>query len=630
MQKNSLSDRWKYAFDNTISKGSIVLISWLGLIAIVFVCIIAVVTWALVDRNPTNLFEQVWSSIITTIAGFDLTEGLPWLQRVSLLVIVLVNLFGVSILVGLIITGIEEKLHALRRGRSIVLETDHIVILGWSSVVFSVLSELAIANESLPDAAVVIMGNEDKVTMEEEIRTRIRNRGRTRMIVRSGVPSDMADLEIVNLNMAKSIVILSPQNENPDASVIKTLLAVTKNPNRRPEPYHIVTEIVDPKNLDIAKVVGQDEVELVLTGDLVARIIAQVCRQPGLSSIYTELFSYTGNEIYFQTEPPLTDKTFGEALLAYEDSAVIGLCRSGEMPQINPPLETRIQAGDRIILIAQDDSTIRFSGYQNVTVDEAMIRTVPSLKLEPEKILILGWNWRATTIVQQLNEYVAAGSTVTVVAQTEDAEANFSEGARELTHLTLTFQAGDITDRRLLDSLALEKMNCVIILSYSDRLDPEEADAYTLTTLLHLRDIAKRNSYNFSITSEIMNVSNEPLAQIAQVDDFIVSDRIVSSILSQIANTKMLAPVIADLLNSENAEIYLKPVENYVELGQPINFYTVVESAKRRHEVAIGYRLKKYFNDSSKAYGVVLNPNKSNRVTFAEGDRIIVVAKEYG
>ena len=107
------------------------------------------------------------------------------------------------------------------------------------------------------------------------------------------------------------------------------MLAITNNPNRRAEPYHIVAEIREPKNMDVARMVGKDEVELVLVGDLISRIIAQTCRQSGLSVVYTELLDFGGDEIYFHEEPALVGKTFGEALLAYEDSAVIGLRPQG-------------------------------------------------------------------------------------------------------------------------------------------------------------------------------------------------------------------------------------------------------------------------------------------------------------
>jgi hypothetical protein len=86
--------------------------------------------------------------------------------------------------------------------------------------------------------------------------------------------------------------------------------------------------------------------------------------------------------------------------------------------------------------------------------------------------------------------------------------------------------------------------------------------------------------------------------------------------------------VFEDLLRSEGSEIYLKYVKNYMNISEPVDFYTILESAKRRGETAIGYRLERYHNDSQKAYGVVINPNKSDLIHFSEKDKIIVLAEE--
>ena len=59
-----------------------------------------------------------------------------------------------------------------------------------------------------------------------------------------------------------------------------------------------------------------------------------------------------------------------------------------------------------------------------------------------------------------------------------------------------------------------------------------------------------------------------------------------------------------------------------------MNFYTVAESARRRGETAIGYRLERHANDSSRAYGVRVNPPKSERLAFRPEDKIIVLAED--
>lgn len=622
MHKVSPLNRLRYWFDNLMSKGTVALIGWIALVAFTLVLTIALTSWTLEGR-PIALIDKLWQALLTALVGFDSTGGQVWIERVSNLLIILINFFLVSMVTGLIVTAVQEKIFALQRGRSTVIDANHTVILGWSEQVFSILSELVTANQNQAKSTIVVLGEKDKVEMEEEIRTQVKDSGRTRIICRQGKPTDMAAHEIVSLNTAKSIIVLSPEQENPDTSVIKTLLAIFNNPKRKSEPYHIVTEIKNHNNYQIAKIVGQDEVEVVLTGNLIARVIAQICRQPGLSVVYTELLNFSGDEIYDHNEPQLTGKTFGEALFAYETSTVIGLYPSGGQPKLNPPMDTPIQQGDRLIVIAADDDTIRLSGLHELGILESAICTATSKAQEPEQFLILGWNSWGTMLMGELDGYVPAGSVVTIVAQ-DDAMDATQIGFK---NLEVVVKPGDSTDRQVLDSLGLEKINHVILLSYTDSVETEQADAIVLTTLLHLRDIAKQKSLSFSLTSQIMDVRNQTLAQIAQVDDFIVGDQLTSLMLSQIAENKFLSPVIADLLDSEGSELYLKPAEDYVVLGKSVNFYTVVEAARRRGEVALGYRRQAAAQNPNQDYGVAINPAKSNSISFTQLDQIIVLSE---
>ena len=74
------------------------------------------------------------------------------------------------------------------------------------------------------------MGNADKVVMEEQIRQRITRTGKTRIVCRTGNPLEITDLTMVNLNHSRSIIILSPEVEDPDSEVIKTALAIIHAP----------------------------------------------------------------------------------------------------------------------------------------------------------------------------------------------------------------------------------------------------------------------------------------------------------------------------------------------------------------------------------------------------------------
>jgi voltage-gated potassium channel Kch len=630
MYRASLPDRLRYAFDNTMSRGTVALIGLLGALSALVVVVMALVVTATgiapEGSDHLDFVEAIWQNLMRTLDAGTMGGDAGWPFRITMLLVTFGGIFVISTLIGVLTSGIEGKIEQLRKGRSRVIESGHTIILGWSQQIFEVVAELTAANANQPKSCIVIMGDMDKVEMEEQIRDMVGPTGRTRIVCRRGSPMSLTDLEIVGLNTARAIIILAPDGDSPDSSVIKTMLAITNNPRRRPEPYHVVAEIRDPKNVEAARMVGGAEVELVQVGDLISRIIAQTCRQSGLSVVYTELLDFGGDEIYFHGEPALTGRSFGEALMAFEDSAVIGLQRGGDAPRLNPPMETRIEAGDRLVVIAEDDDKIRMAAAPPEAVRAELIALREPAARSPERTLILGWNWRGPAIISELDQYVAAGSAVTVVSADASAQETIAHHCTGLTQQTVEVQIADTTDRRTLDALQIESYKHVIILCYSDMLEPEQADAQTLITLLHLRDIASRSERPFSVVSEMLDTRNRALAEVARADDFVVSDKLVSLILSQVSENKALNAVFTDLFDPEGAEIYLKLASDYVRQGEPMSFYPVVAAARERGEVAIGYRLLRHANDASKSYGVVVNPPKSEQVTFAQWDRLIVLA----
>jgi len=423
------------------------------------------------------------------------------------------------------------------------------------------------------------------------------------------------------------------------------VLAITNNPKRRAEKYHVVTQIRDAKNLHLLKMVGQnDHVQAILTGDLIARVVAQTSRQSGLSVVYTELMNFGGDEIYFKHEPALAGKTYGEALLLYEDSCVMGLRKADGKILLNPPMDSLIEPDDKIFALSADDDTIRLTSHASaspaapssapsvsaglIQINESVIRSSREpFQPKPEKCLILGWNRSGTTIVHELDNYVPKGSQVMVVADVYGIEKQVNAQGGRLKNQKLEVKEEETTDRELLDSLKVQDYDHVIVLAYST-MDPQEADAKTLVTLLHLRDIAEKDDTPFSIVSEMLDLRNRELAEATQVDDFIVSEHLISLMMSQLSENAELFDVFTDIFDPEGAEIYLKPVSDYVAVGEPVNFYTVVEAARRRGETTIGYRLVSQAKDAEKSYGVHTNPKKSAQVVFSPADKVIVIAEE--
>lgn len=634
MKKPSFGEKTRYYFENTMSAGPAGVIKWLAIISLFMVLILGLLILVFgikstpePDAEKLGFIEGSWQSLMATLDSGTMGGDEGWAFRGVRFIATLGGIFLISILIGTISSGIDEKLDELKKGRSRVLETNHTLILGWSEKVFSIILEIIEANSNQKNPSIVILADRDKVEMEDEIRSKIENFKNTKVIIRSGSPLESSDIAVVSPNEARSIIVLANEEANADTYVIKSVLALTNGKNRKKEFYNIVAEIKDPKNMEAAELVGNDETVFVLSADLISRITAQTCRQSGLSVVYSELLQFDGDEIYFQAEPKLAGKTYKDTLFAYDKSTVIGILTKDQKALINPPMTTVFNSGDSVIAISEDDDTIKLSGKTNFDIQEKFFNRMADKPASIERTLILGWNARGTRIIEELDNYVASGSEVMIVADGVDMADEIADLKQSLNKIKIVYQKGDINDKTTLVNLKTELYDHIILLSYTD-IDIQESDAKTLICLLHLRNLSEKANKDYSIVSEMLDIRNRELGVVAKADDFIVGDNLISLMLSQLSENKDLKKVYDVLFEAEGSEIYLKPISRYVKTGEAVNFYTVLESAAQLNETAIGYRISSLSSDSDKHFGVTINPNKANTVKFSEEDFIIVVAED--
>ena len=632
MKKYTIGNRLRYAFDNTMSRGSYAMIAWLGFFSafiILFAAFIIVLFEIFPEsEGPLSFIEAFWKSLMRTLDPGTMGEDKGWGFRIVQFLVTLGGIFIISTLIGVISSGIESLLSGLRKGRSLIIENNHTLILGWSPKIFTIVSELVNANENQKRPRVVILAEKDKIEMEDEIKDNIPDLKNTKVICRSGNPNDLIDIEIVNPQNSKSIIILTKEDDTADSQTIKTILAITNNTSRRNTPYHIVAEIRDEKNFEIAKMIGNDEIELILTDDIIGRIVTQTSRQAGLSIIYTDIMNFSGDEIYFSEEPSLAGKRYYDALFAYKDSAVMGIQKKNGSVYINPDKNLIIEEGDKIIAITEDDDTLIADKDGGKSIDhDAIINDDKEIR-SPEKILLFGWNKRAFSIIKEIDNYSLNKSILKIVSAYEIKKDMIKKISDSVKNIKVEYLFADTTNKDVINSLNITSFNHVIILSYKSELPIQEADACTLVTLLHLRNTAEKSGKDINIVSEMLDKHNRELADVTKADDFIVSNHLISLLMTQVAENKHLMKVFEILLDSEGSEIYIKPADRYVKANMPVNFYTVAESAIQKGETAIGYRICNHASDSKNNYGIVLNPIKSDTVKYTERDKIIVISED--
>ncbi|MFJ7266486.1 NAD-binding lipoprotein [Streptomyces sp. NPDC099050] len=645
----SLRLRFRYRFDHLVSGGTTALIGWLALACLaVVVPASMVLVWS--DRSaPTTLsgrLTAVWVSVGQTLKiGGAVGSPLYVLASVSL---ALVALLFVSTLVSLITTGINRRVMALRLGHSTVLETGHTVVLGWSDQVFPVIGELVAANANQRRSAIAVLAPRDKVWMEDEISTRVGDGGRTRIICRSGSTTDPTELCRVSPRSAKAVLVLPPTGDGGDAHVVKTLLALgAAVPGSGEGRAVVVAAVRDSRNHVTARLAAGPAGHVLCVDDIVARLLVQTARQPGLSLVYSELLDFEGDEFYPVAAEDLAGRTFGEALLSFATSCAVGLLHADGSVTLNPVQETVIGAADRIIVVSRDDDTALrqdTASLVSLVQEEAIVSARPR-PAPAERLLLLGWNRRAPLVIEQLDQYVSPGTTLDVVALGGYAATH---GARAVTasrsRLEVFLHTGDITDPLTLAKLDVPSYDGVIVIGETQSpaaADPEAgagagtgaeaeaeagADDRTLVTLLHLRAVGDAAQRELALTTEMSDDGNRLLAPARDGADFIVSGRLISLLMTQISESPYLAEVFEELFTARGHEFHLKPATDYVRAGSEVSFATAVESARRRRECAVGYRLRAR-SATAPDYGVRINPDKRQRIRFSEEDWLIVLAE---
>ncbi|WP_419993965.1 CASTOR/POLLUX-related putative ion channel [Streptomyces boninensis] len=628
-----LLQQLRYRFDNTMSRGTPALIGWLTLVCLIIVVpASAALVWA--DKHtPTTLGNQlkgVWQNVGETF-GLGSAVGTPAYVLLSVL-LALVALFFASTLVGLITAGVQRKIMDLRQGRSVVLEKRHIVVLGWSGQVFPIVSELTAAEANQRGSVVAILADRDKIQMEEAIRTQVPDTKGTRIICRTGDPGDPAVIRMVNPETARAVIVIAQGDLEPavaDAEVIRTLLALNSGAGQTTNA-HVVASVRDPRNRRAAELAAGEHGWVVNLNDAAARIIVQTARQPGLSLVYARMLEFAGDEFYTLAEPALVGRPFGEALLAYDTSSVLGLLHADGSVALNPPSDAAIAEDDLLIVVTRDDDTAVLA-EQPAEVDEGAIVAPRPRPAVPERLLLLGWNQRARSVVELLAESAAEGSAIDIVAHGDRAAAE-SALLPPFPGVECRFRPGETFRPEVLADLDLGSYDSLIVLGYD--VDDEAGassqshpDVDTLVTLLHLRALEAELGCELRVVTEMAKDSNRVLAPVTAGADFIVSDKVISQLLAQISENLHLGPLFRELGNAQGCEIYLKPATDYVAQDREISYATAVESARRQGECALGYRLSQEAA-TAPDFGLRLNPDKRSSVTLSTGDSLVLVSRQ--
>lgn len=646
----ALKNKLRYKFDNFMSRGPKAMFAALFITSFISIIIGAVLVLFLTRSSggPKDFWNSLWWSLLhTTDPGtfaapqYEPSKS-PLVYKIISVIVTFSGILFFSLLIAFLNTFFQQKLEDLQKGKSNVVEKDFTLILGWNDKIFDIIEELVIANENQKKPAIVILANKDKVEMDEILLNEISSKKNTRLITRSGEPSSFQGLNKVNFLNSKSIIILASTNVgatkeekiSSDSSIIKILLAILYHPNRADETLNVVTEIYDEKNIDVIKSFGGDNVTIVNSSDIIAKVMTQTSRQTGLPIVYEELLSFDGCEIYINNYPKVYNRKFENIYKNFPGGYPIGIQRNDLDILINPNGEEILKEGDKLIVIAEDDDTCIYK--DKLLCEYKLINDNPkelSGDINSEKVLILGFNEKIVNIIKEFEEYTTFGSEVTIVFPfDEKTKEVLKKKLSSLSKIKVKIVSNDYTDREILYQLNPFQNDIIFVLSRDMEVSSmEKSDADTIFTLLVLREIKTnlKNGKNTKIVSEILDIKNKELIESTSVNDFIISYKLISMVLAQISEQKNMSKVYDHLFSEEGSEIYLKSASKYFDnLPIKLNFYQIMDQVFKRNEIAFGYKLKKYENNKAMNYGVKLNPEKNQIIEITKDDSIIVIAED--
>ena len=617
----SLGNRVRYRFDLILARGAWAPLLWLGVITFLTVLLAAVLLAAsgatFAGSEGSSWIEDVWQSLLRVIDPGTMAGDVGWRER---LLALLITVFGILIagsLIGLIASAVEQRVAAMRRGRSIVVESDHIVILGASARLPVVIEQLAIAQRKRRSLTIAVLADTDPAELGDEVRTSIGDLHGVRLVFRRGDPTRVLDLAIVAVRNARTVIVLADEDARGDAGVVKAVLAVGAQLDGF-DRIPIVAELSDPGNADTLVRACGGAVHAVVASQTVAQLTAFALREPGLSEVVMELVDFRGCDVYVRDMGDLAGGSFGECVFRFAKVRPIGVMRANGDVELNPSPDTPLEPSDRLIIIADDRGSS--SRGADTSLDDAAPLSGTLERVDPSRwpvhLIIDGWNALGTQLLTQLNLVAASGSSAEIVYDPrlfDPEELNLPETNRiDVTLTPSTSAVWQIGDR-----LSSTEPVSVVLLGYRRGVPVEEADGRTLLKLMVLRrELEARGAASTRLIVELLDVQNVELARVMGADDYVVSDAIASRLIAQVAEQPARRAVLRSLYSTEGASVRLAPAGDFGLSGQ-VTFADIIAAVYAKGQLALGWRRDRE---------VVLNPRASEHVELTEGDQIVIIA----
>lgn len=595
-----------------------------------------------------------WAFLRLTDPGYLGDDEGIYVRIVSTALTVMGYVLFLGALIAIMTQWLNAALRRLENGLTPIGERDHIVVLGWTTRTATIVRELLLSTERAQhflrlrgrrSLSVVVQAEEVDAALHQDLLERLGPEAYRvgRVVLRSGTPLRPEHLRRVAAGNAAALILPAPAYDtpgvNPDTETIKILLSLSSLGDHEHEHEHehphplplVVAELLDARRLVTARRAYPGPLEVIKSQSLVASLMCQTIRHPGLSHVFAGLLAYgDDSEIYVRGAPAsLAGLRFGDLGEAFPSAILLGMVRMDNgtpRPLLNPSDDLRLLEGDRFVLVAEDHaSTTPPEHHTARRPDHGQgVPSAPELKRH-RRVLILGWNETVPDLLAELERYgserfdVTVGSMVSVARRERQlAEHDFEPERITLRHVEL-----DYTIPGQLRRVEPEGYDNIVFVA-SDRIESHETDARTLVGHLLLRELLPPASEGgpevLVELAESENLSSFP----ADGSEIIVPPLLLSHIMAQVALRPELRVVFEELFGAEGPEIFFRSVHEYGLVDQDVTFADVSHAVAAHNETALGVRLMCRGDKGDDE--IIVNPPRDRSWRLRDGDELVVLA----
>jgi len=502
----------------------------------------SIIAYIIAPNQYDNMVSALWESGITWMLepGFY-DPTVPYAIRImSIIVIVTSMITFTGGIIGYVGNLFSNFIDQSKEGKNKLYLYDHIVILNWNHKGLELISDYQFDDQT---TTVVILSHHPKEKIEESISRKLyldtSSKKKIDVIVREGEVFSKSDLMKMCIEDAKSIIILSEDNQDDktlhkDMLAMKTLMLIANLDIKRDQT--IIVEVKDQKSVSLIQdYIGKhtnkrDKILPILPDELMGRLIAQTLLMPELNKVYHELLSFEGVEFY--THPDMDPKTYMET-------------HQKAIP---------IYSHKDILYVLSDHQRNIFEKRQTPLSTFTKLHIKDQSRYQEKHIVVFGRNRKLPYILDSIALYEKENNTkihITLI------EANDAQAIKKTTD-------------------ALTHVDHILILS-SDYLAPEAYDSDVLMTLLMTQDLAKK--HHAEIIIELLDPRHFDIAQSYNVRNTIISNEYISRLMTQLSKNRMLYDLFIDLLTydaedseEETYEVYTYQAKDIIGSSLPISF----------------------------------------------------------